>query len=172
MLIPGVYIKGNDLAGILNGKIKALLETSMINWSALLVLYHDKVKLTSPGHFPGNSSQVSWPSVDCPPPQPPPHPRRSPTGSLGQALISSSMDPVVLILICIIFIQGVCQGFDPHETADIGQGVQFDTVQPDAVCRSLCESEAGGAEESRSAATLSALHHCSSFHSRTILGPL
>lgn len=44
MLIPGVYIKGNDLAGILNGKIKALLETSMINWSALLVLYHDKVK--------------------------------------------------------------------------------------------------------------------------------
>lgn len=56
MLIPGVYIKGNDLAGILNGKIKALLETSMINWSALLVLYHDKVKLTSPGHLPGNSS--------------------------------------------------------------------------------------------------------------------
>lgn len=44
MLIPGVYIKGNDLAGILNGKIKALLETSMINWSALSVLYHDKVK--------------------------------------------------------------------------------------------------------------------------------
>lgn len=44
MLIPGVYIKGNDLSGILNGKIKALLETSMINWSALSVLYHDKVK--------------------------------------------------------------------------------------------------------------------------------
>lgn len=44
MLIPGVYIKGNDLSGILNGKIKALLETSMINWSALLVLYHDEVK--------------------------------------------------------------------------------------------------------------------------------
>lgn len=44
MLIPGVYIKGNDLSGILNGKIKALLETSMINWSALLVLYHDKLK--------------------------------------------------------------------------------------------------------------------------------
>ena len=64
MLIPGVYIKGNDLAGILNGKIKALLETSMINWSALLVLYHDKVKLTSPGHLPGNSSKVPWPSMD------------------------------------------------------------------------------------------------------------
>lgn len=44
MLIPGVYIKGNDLAGMLNGKIKALLETSMINWSVLLVLYHDKVR--------------------------------------------------------------------------------------------------------------------------------
>lgn len=44
MLIPGVYIKGNDLAGILNGKIKALLETSVINWSALLGLYHDEVK--------------------------------------------------------------------------------------------------------------------------------
>lgn len=64
MLIPGVYIKGNDLAGIVNGKIKALLETSMINWSALLVPYHDKVNLTSPGHLPGNSSKVRRPSVD------------------------------------------------------------------------------------------------------------
>lgn len=61
MLIPGVYIKGNDLAGILNGKIKALLETSMINRSALLVLYHDKVKLASPGHLPGNSSKAPSP---------------------------------------------------------------------------------------------------------------
>lgn len=69
MLIPGVYIKGNDLAGILNGKIKALLETSMINWSALLVLYHDKVKLTSPGHLPGNSS-IAPSSEDPLPPSP------------------------------------------------------------------------------------------------------
>lgn len=61
MLIPGVYIKGNDLAGILNGKIKALLETSMINRSALLVLYPDKVKLASPGHLPGNSSKAPSP---------------------------------------------------------------------------------------------------------------
>lgn len=66
MLIPGVYIKGNDLAGILNGKIKALLETSMINWSALLVPYHDKVKLTSPGHLPGNSS-IATSSLKKPP---------------------------------------------------------------------------------------------------------
>ena len=29
MLIPGVYIKGNDLAGMLNGKIKALLEKGL-----------------------------------------------------------------------------------------------------------------------------------------------
>lgn len=58
VLIPGVYIKGNDRAGMLNGKIKALLEASMMNRSALLLLYHDKVKRASPGHLPGDSSQA------------------------------------------------------------------------------------------------------------------
>lgn len=92
MLISGVYIKGNDLAGILNGKIKALLETSMINWSALLVLYHDKVKLTSPCHLPGNPSTA-------------PGPLRTP----GRPARGQSLDLQPETGLCIIF-----QGFRDH----------------------------------------------------------
>lgn len=81
----------------------------MINWSALLVLYHDKVKLTSPGHLPGNSSKVPWPSMDPPPPTTPLIPGGVQPAAWDTPSYPLSWTQVVLVLICIIFIQGVCQ---------------------------------------------------------------
>lgn len=58
MLILGVYIKGNDFVGILNGKIKVFLEIFMINWFVFLVSNRDKVKFIFFGYFLGNFFKV------------------------------------------------------------------------------------------------------------------
>ena len=151
MLIPGVYIKGNDLAGILNGKIKALLETPMMNGSALLVPYHDKVELTSAGHLPGNSSKAPGTSEG---------PREgaawgdSRTCSRGHALASSSLDPGCLHCHCRHLYQESLPSpwcVDLNETAE-SEGSESRqrwaslTVQPDALCEAPGGREAGGGE--------------------------